>query len=280
VLQLHHFPASTCSQKVRLVLEEKDLPFESIEVNILAGEQHDPRYVKLNPMHVVPTLIHDGKALIESSLIIRYLDDAFPDPAMRPGDPFGRYETDLWLKRVDETLHPAAPVVTFALGPRQALLAQPAEVREASLEAMPDPKARAIRRSVIEHGVQAPEFIGALRIFIGFLDEMEQTLTEGGDWISGERFGLVDATLVPYVLRLEHMGLDPLLDPELRPGVAEWLARSKGRPSFTRAVEAWIEPSGVERMRSVGKTAWREIEALLENETQPPRPGQTGRLLQ
>ena len=50
----------------------------------LRGEQHDPEYVKLNPEHVVPTLVHDGRVLVESSLIVKYLDDAFPSPPMRP----------------------------------------------------------------------------------------------------------------------------------------------------------------------------------------------------
>jgi glutathione S-transferase len=68
VIELYHFALSTCSQKVRLVLAEKRLEFVSREVNLMAGEQHDPEYVKLNPKHVVPTLVHDGRVLVESSL--------------------------------------------------------------------------------------------------------------------------------------------------------------------------------------------------------------------
>ena len=74
---LHHNGPSTCSQKVRLVLAEKGLDYESREINIQAGEQHDPDYVKLNPNHVVPTLEHAGGVFIESALISEYLDDAF-----------------------------------------------------------------------------------------------------------------------------------------------------------------------------------------------------------
>ena len=78
MLELHHTNVSTCSQKVRLVLAEKRLEFESHEVDLIGGAQHDSEYVKLNPNHVVPTLIHDGRVLIESTLINEYLDDAFP----------------------------------------------------------------------------------------------------------------------------------------------------------------------------------------------------------
>jgi glutathione S-transferase len=261
MLELYHFGFSTCSQKVRLVLEHKGLEFVSHPVNIMAGEHHDPEYVRLNPNHVVPTLRHAGQVLVESSLIIRYLDDAFPDPPMRPADALGRYRVDRWLMHIDEALHPAAPTVTFALGPRNAVLQQPAELREANIEAIPDPVERATRRSVIEHGVAAPEFAGALRVFLDTLDDMERQLGDRS-WLSGARFGLADASLLPYVLRLEHLGMDPLLDASARPAVAAWLAHVKALPSYARAVEAWAAPAAIEMMREGGRQAWPQVEPL------------------
>jgi glutathione S-transferase len=266
MIELYHFAFSTCSQKVRLVLAEKGLEFESHEVDLMAGGQHDPEYVKLNPRHVVPTLVHDGQVLIESSAIIKYLDDTFPDPPMRPAEPLGRYAVERWILYVDGALHPAAPIVTFAIGPRNLILQQPEEVREANLAAIPDSSARTTRRSVIEHGVQAPEFAGALGVFLDALDQMDRELANA-KWLSGDRFGLADATLLPYVLRLEHLGMDPLLERRARPGVADWLARVKALPSYDTAVEAWTVPAAVEMMRSNGKQAWAEIEPLT-------RPGQ------
>jgi glutathione S-transferase len=261
MIELYHFGFSTCSQKVRLVLAEKGLEFESHEINLMAGGQHDPTYVKLNPRHVVPTLVHDGHVLVESSLIVRYLDDAFPEPPLRPPDPLGRYAVEHWIHHVDEALHPAAPTVTFAIGPRKALLQQPPEVREANIAGIPDPVARATRRSVIEHGVRAPEFAGAFGVFLETLDRMESGLTDR-TWLSGDRFGLADATLLPYVLRLEHLGMDPLLDRRSRPALASWLARVKALPSYDTAVEAWTIPAAVEMMRSNGKQAWPDVEPL------------------
>ncbi len=269
MIELYHFGFSTCSQKVRLVLAEKGLDFSSREVDLMAGGQHEPDYVKLNPGHVVPTLVHDGRVLVESSLIIKYLDDAFPRPPLRPPDAFGRYEVDHWIKVVDESLHPAAPVVTFALGPRRALLQQSAERREALLSQIPDPRERAARRSVIEHGVRAPELAPALAVFVETLDRMEQELADRG-WLSGESFGLADASLLPYLLRLEHLAMDPLLDASVRPQIAGWLVRVKQRSSYTTAVERWLVPAVVEAMRSSGKEAWPELEPLTQ------RPGRGG----
>lgn len=262
MIELYHFPFSTCSQKVRLVLAEKGLDFTSREVNLITGGQHDPAYVKLNPKHVVPTLVHDGRVLIESSLIIQYLDEAFPSPPMRPTDALGRYAVGRWILRADTEIHPAAPTVTFALGPRAMLLQQPPEVREANLAAIPDPDARAKRRSVLEHGVRAPEFAGALHAFVHAIDDMEDELARA-PWLSGGSFGLADATIVPYVLRLEHLAMDPLIAPSARPRVADWLARVKARPSFATAVDAWAAQAVIDGMRAQGKQAWPEIEAML-----------------
>jgi glutathione S-transferase len=90
MLALYHNALSTCSQKVRLVLAEKGLDYESREVDLIGGAQHDPEYVKLNPKHVVPTLVHDDRVLLESSLIIQYLDDAFPATRFKPHRRYGR----------------------------------------------------------------------------------------------------------------------------------------------------------------------------------------------
>jgi glutathione S-transferase len=180
---------------------------------------------------------------------------------MRPPDALGRYAVEVWIKRMDEALHPAAPIVTFAIGPRNLLLQQPVEVREANLAAIPDPAHRATRRSVLEHGVAAPEFAGALRVFIDTLDAMETALTSRA-WLSGERCGLADASVLPYVLRLEHLAMDPLLDRSARPRTAAWFARMKALPSYATAVEAWAAPAAIEMMRSNGKAVWPEVEAL------------------
>ncbi len=263
MIELYHFGFSTCSQKVRLVLAEKDLPFTSREVNLMAGEQHDPAYVRLNPKHVVPTLVHDGRVIVESSLIIKYLDDAFPEPPLRPGHALGRYAVDRWIKRIDDEVHPAAPTVTFAIGPRKLLMQQPEEVREANIAAIQDPVARATRRSVLAHGVKAPEFAGAFRVFLTMLDLMETELADR-PWLSGERFGLADASVIPYVLRLEHLAMDPLLSPSARPRVADWLARMKALPSYATAVAAWAPAAAVEMMRNNGKEAWPDVEPITK----------------
>src|ERR1700716_2608620 len=78
---LYNAPPSTCSQRVRFVLNAKGLPFEERKLDLLAGDQLKPDYLALNPNGVVPTLEHDGNVVIDSSVIIEYLDEIAPEPA-------------------------------------------------------------------------------------------------------------------------------------------------------------------------------------------------------
>ena len=65
-LTLYHFNNSVCSEKVRLVLNEKGVTaWESKEIDLFTGKQFDAEYLKLNPKAVVPTLVDDGRVLID-----------------------------------------------------------------------------------------------------------------------------------------------------------------------------------------------------------------------
>ena len=141
------------------------------------------------------------------------------------------------------------------------LLEQPAEVREANIQAIPDPARRAARRSVIEHGVKAPEFAGALQVMLNLLDGMEESLASS-DWLSGPTFGLADAALLPYVLRLDQMAMTPLI--EGRPGLHGWYERVSALEAYRVGVEDWFLEPIVEMFRARGEAAWGEVENLLK----------------
>ncbi len=89
-IQLYGFWRSIASFRVRVALKLKSLPFEETSVDILSGEQFGPDYEVINAERVVPTLIHDGHAILQSLAIIEYLDDIQPDPRLLPPDPGDR----------------------------------------------------------------------------------------------------------------------------------------------------------------------------------------------
>ena len=260
MIALYHNAASTCSQKVRLVLAEKGIEYESRDVDLVGGGQHDPEYVKLNPNHVVPTLVHDEGVFIESTLINEYLDDAFPTPPLRPAAPADRHAMRMWTKRIDE-LHPNAGIVTYGIGTRSLIAQRSPEEIEATLDAIPDPVRRAQRRSVIEHGVKAPEVAGAIAAFEGMLDAMEQDLAER-TWLAGDEYTLAEAAVLPYVMRLDHLAMTPLV--ERRPRVLDWYRRVRERKSFEAAITDMLPQFFIDLLRSNGEAVWDEVDALSQ----------------
>ena len=89
-LELYNFPASTCSLKVRICLAEKDLKWIDHSFKPHENKHLTQDYLAINPNGVVPTLVHDGTPIIDSSTILEYLDEAFPERSFSPVDPVGR----------------------------------------------------------------------------------------------------------------------------------------------------------------------------------------------
>ena len=114
MITLYHHGSSVCAAKVRIVLAEKSLPWEGVYVDILRGDQFDPTYMKLNPKAVVPTLIHDGKVIIEFERHLRIPGRGVSRSAAQTANPEHRAAMRLWTKAVDEFLHPACAELTFA----------------------------------------------------------------------------------------------------------------------------------------------------------------------
>ena len=98
---LHHGWRSSASRRVRLCLAEKGLAYEGHVVDMAAMEHHSPEYLKINPLGVIPTLIHDGRPLHESGTICEYLDETFPAPPLRPETPYERAGMRNWIRHID-----------------------------------------------------------------------------------------------------------------------------------------------------------------------------------
>ena len=102
MLELYSAPQSTCSQKVRLTLAEKNLDFVEHKMKLFQNDQLKPEYLKLNPNGVVPTLVDDGTPIIDSSVIMEYLDEVYPEIALSPADPKQRALMRAWLRFFEE----------------------------------------------------------------------------------------------------------------------------------------------------------------------------------
>ena len=105
MVTLYHNDMSVCAAKVRTALAEKQLSWEGVHLDLRAGDAQKPEYLKLNPNAVVPTLLHDGRTIIESTVICEYIDDEWPDHPLKPDRAWERAQMRLWTKQLDESVH-------------------------------------------------------------------------------------------------------------------------------------------------------------------------------
>ena len=114
LLELYHHNISVCAQKVRLSLFEKGLVWKEHHIDLMKAEQVSPEYLAINPKGVVPTIVHDGHPVIESTVILEYLEEAFPEKPLRPADPLARAHMRVWAKIPDDGLHMACGTLSYA----------------------------------------------------------------------------------------------------------------------------------------------------------------------
>jgi glutathione S-transferase len=265
MIDLYHHGSSVCAAKVRFTLGEKDLAWQGHYIDILKGDQFAPDYLKLNPKAVVPTLVHDGRVLVESTVINEYLDEVFPEPPLKPGDPRARAAMRLWTKAVDEDLHPACAEVTFSSCHRHIIRRLPPADYEQFLASTPPqsvtPRWHARKKEIVTLGFDAPGLGETYRLYDGYLDSMETALAHQA-WLADDAFSLADIALTPYVNRLDMLGMS-LMWERTRPRVTAWFARIKARPAFKPAFLDWCPPDLTADLLTFGRQSWPSVERLL-----------------
>jgi glutathione S-transferase len=236
MLELYHAGMTTCSRKARLGLKEKGVPYKSHYMNLGKFEHHTPEYLKLNPNGIVPTLVHDGKVVIESGVINEYVDEVFPDQnPLRPADLHARAQMRVLCKIADEYALPATRVPTWT------------RTKQAQLKAMDDKEFEKVIKEtpLIDHqlkmkalkaeGFSQKEFEESYGRMQYVYDRTEAALANG-PWLVGNQFTLADIALLPYVDAFR--GPRPELM-QSHPRTKEWFERCMARP----AVKATWEPS-------------------------------------
>jgi glutathione S-transferase len=260
MIELYHNDMSVCAQKVRFALAEKKLKWEGHHLNLRAGDQQRPEYLKLNPNAVVPTLVDDGKVIIESTVICEYLDDAYPEPPLRPKDAVGRARMRLWTKQLDEGVHAATSVVSSAIAFRYQKLAIGMEELEKFHQKMPDPIKRERSWENVTKGVDSRYFPESIKRFDKLLADMETALAEN-PWLAGKEFSLADIGYAPYVTRLDHLQLQFLWDK--RPHIPAWYERLLERQGYKESLEDWFNASYLSLMKEKGAEAQSRVKAII-----------------
>lgn len=227
MLELHHSPISTCSQRVRIVLAEKGLDWTSHHIQFNRADHLSQAYLRINPNGVVPTLVHDGEVIIESSVINEYLDDVFPERPLRPWDPLGRARLRAWCQYVEEVPVPSIRPPSF----NAYFVPIWRDLTDADFEAYIArlPLRKHFYRRMGRTGFSKEDIDAALERLDQTLERMEAML-ERGPWLMGGMFTLADTNVMPTVVRMEDLGLAHMWAG--KPRVAAWYERLQARPAF------------------------------------------------
>ena len=196
MLKLYDYPDCPFCQKVRVVLAEKDLEFERIFVDLRKGDQKTLEFRRLNPYGKVPVLVDEDEVIYESTIIIEYLEDEYPNPLLLPEDSGARARVRLLEDFCDNSFTPPTSVL---------------------LHELYKPDGERDQQRVQQSHEDIQKCMMHLNQQIG-----------SGEYLGGSQFTLADAAFAPRVILLNRMSVE--LDGSLGP-VLNWIERIKARPS-------------------------------------------------
>lgn len=237
---MYHGLASTCSKKVRLCLYEKGLAFNSHLLDLQAFEQHRPEYLKLNPNGVVPTLVHNGQPIVESNVIIEYLEDEFPDIPLRPANSLARAKMRYWIQFSADVAYDAVALPTWMKISAPAARKLSDEQLQEVLSRIPTKERRERWARVAREGILQEEIEQCYAEMSRVLERIEQALARSR-WLAGETYSLADIAIVPFIDRIGNLRPD-LCPPGRYPAVADWYRRLRARAAFAPAFDFRDDP--------------------------------------
>jgi len=194
-MTIYDYPGCLFGKKVRIVLAEKELEFDSVQVDLAKGQQRSDEFRRLNPFGKVPVLVDEGSVVYESTIINEYLNDEYPHPPeLLPEDSGERARIRLLVDFADRAF--TLPVMAL------------------------DREARATEKDEARAGAARDAVAQALRML-----ERELATRE----YLGEDFSMADVAFAPALMMLGQVGVT--IDPVLT-NVIAWKARLLARPSI------------------------------------------------
>ena len=191
-------------------------------------------YLAINSKAVVPTLRHDGALIPESSIINEFLDDHYPEPALRPHDPVARARMRYWVKVEEDELFTAVRPASLNLMMKQAF----AKYTEADLDRLlashPRPYLVPTLKKMFLDPPDPKAVMQSRRALSTTLAKMNATLAKQGPWLAGSAYSLADIAAAPVIDRIERLAMADLWD-EL-PAVQDWVERVTTRAAYRRAM--------------------------------------------
>jgi glutathione S-transferase len=241
-----HFAGSSCSQKLRIFLNLKGIPWESHPIDLQANENFQPWFLGINPRGLVPVLVHDGVVHIESNDIIQHLEKDFPKPRLVPAG----YEQGISaLLRHEDDLHLDLRTLSFRFvfappGPPKSAesLASYAANGSGTVQGKAD-REKAIQiafwQRAAAEGITDNQARASAQKFRVEFGELERTLASQ-PYLLGEHLSVLDIAWFIYAFRLSLAGY-PFA--RLHPHVAAWEAKLGARPEFAKEIAGTRPPA-------------------------------------
>ena len=254
---------SVCAAKVRFAMAEKGLEYTSHMMNLLTREHKTSEYLALNPNGVVPTLVHDGHVVYESTIINEYLEEKFPQIPLMPKTSEGKARVRKWTLQLDTNIHTATSVLTTCIAFRYFFLTMSAEDLELHFTNQPgaDPLKMKRHNDNIKNGVDSKYFAHAVLTFHKLLKAIDEELSGGESWLAGDQFSLADIGYTPYIRRLEHLQLKAMW--ENLPYLSDWYDRLQQREAFKIAILDWDNLPYINNMAKKGAQEWPLIKKII-----------------
>jgi glutathione S-transferase/RNA polymerase-associated protein len=218
MLTLYEHPLSPYAQKCKIALREKNVPFELVLPAGIGSGRADAAFENASPRGEVPALVDGDLSIFDSTIILEYIEDRWPQPPLLPKAPAERAR----VRMIEDVVDTHYEAVNWGLGEVHFFRRGEGKVAEGLI-------------------ARAAEQIR------GFHDWLDRQLG-AREWFNGDAFGWGDLCVVPYVNGSAGFGHTPPAGSAL----AAWLARANARPSVaTTAAEARASIAGMQAVNRV-----------------------------
>jgi len=247
-LVLYDAAGTPSPRRVRMCLFEKGLPFKIKWLNLALMDQKESSYLKLNPMGLVPTLVHDGKAIYESNVINEYIDAVFPNPPLAPKDAYGQAQMRMWFAFENDFGKPFRDAVyeTFGKDRLKSTGVTPDKLRQEISKRTKNEAYLRFASKVLTAPSDVELVADRQEIMLEKMAEMNDRLADGRTWLCGDEFTLADIALAPRVDMFPVVGLADLY--QRFQHIGTFMERVKARPSWAAS---GVRPEPGETERSI-----------------------------
>ena len=249
-----HYSGSSCSQKLRIFLNLKGIPWESHVVDLHANENFQPWFLGINPRGLVPVLVHDGAVHIESNDIIAYLEKMFPEPKLIPAG----HENEVGaLLQHEDDLHLDLRTLSFRFVFAPPGPPKPAEALKnyasngsGTVQGTKDPQKMVqieFWERAAKEGFTNERARASAQKFRAEFDALDKRLA-AQPYLMGDALSVLDIAWFIYANRLA-LGGYPLA--RLHPHVNAWVEKLRERAEFAKEIA--MPPEAVARLEATRK---------------------------